>query len=82
MKKLLLSGLAVLFLAIGAARAAEWNCPSLQDGASVELRKEMVHLWELKVTGNIQVAPLRVEVKEKKGKVTLNGKLCQEVKEK
>ena len=55
-----------------------WDCPHIgKDGATIELHKMAVHVYELKVTGNIQV-----NLKEKDGKVLFNGKPCQESKSK
>ena len=60
-----------------------WDCPHIgKDGATIELHKMAVHVYELKVTGNIQVNPLRIEIREKDGKVLFNGKPCQESKSK
>jgi hypothetical protein len=89
MKKLLLTGIAALFVATGTTHAEEgwsvgtWDCPGVSvDGARIELRKYAVHVYEFKIEGRFQVNPLRVDVRElPNGTVTFNGKRCHPVEE-
>ena len=91
MKKILLTGIAVLFLATGTAHAEEewkgqllgaWSWPALiGEDADIKLHKYAVHDNGIEIRGRIQVNPIRVEVKElPDGTVTLNGKRCQKMK--
>jgi hypothetical protein len=83
MKKALLTGIAVLFLATGAAHAEEgdligiWNCR----GVRVEFRKLMVHELRFLVKGK-EIDPNRVDWDQPGEKIILklDGKRCQEVK--
>ena len=57
MKRLLLTGIAALFLATGAAHAQTWACSD----AKIKLRKHAVHLYEFTIEGRFHAAPLPCE---------------------
>jgi hypothetical protein len=85
MKKLFLAGVAALLLATRAAHAQEgwsvgtWDCPSVR----IELRKYAVHDYKFSVSGQFQVNPLRVNVKQlSNGTISFNGKRCRPVEDK
>jgi hypothetical protein len=79
MKKLLLAGIAAMFLATGTAHAAEWSCGLVH----IELQKNMVHDYTLTINGPLPVNPLHANVTElRDGTITFNAKRCKRVERK
>jgi hypothetical protein len=79
LQRTLLTGVAAVLLATGAAHAQTWDCSDVR----IKLRKHAVHLYELTIEGRFHVAPLRANVKELRlnGKLTFNGERCRPCKE-
>jgi hypothetical protein len=85
MKKLLLTSIAVLFLATGTAHTEDsislgvWNCPGL---GKVEFRKFMLHELGFTIKGKqVNLDQLHGTITEDGGtRVTFKNKHCREVK--
>ena len=81
MKTALITGIAALLLATGAAHARDggrpvkaWDC----SGVRVELLKFQVHDYDFRISGQFQIWPLHINIKElKDGTITFNGKRCR-----